>query len=91
MAETRPCSSLKEHEQVVFVCHDYANNTDFPWDGSVVKVYPETKKVLVSYLLGYKGENEFIPFEKMLAVYDPKGEHIRFGSIHGPSRLLTAD
>lgn len=90
-AKTRSCSSLQEHDQVVFLCRDYSNDKLFPLDGSVMAVYEDRQKVLISYLLGYKGENEDVPFDRMIAVYDPKGQHMKFNNISGPSCLLTVE
>lgn len=53
--------------------------------------YENTKKICVSWLEGYKDRRDFIPFEDMLAVYNPNGEMMKFDNISGKSDLLIPE
>ena len=44
--------------------------------------------VHASRLEGYRDRDDAVPFADMLAKYDPEGEEMRFGHIHGPSVKL---
>ena len=80
------CSELKPGDQVVYKLLE--DGREEYWDGTVVLVIPEAKTVHTCRLAGYKNRDDAVPFENMAAKYDPSGEHMRFGSIHGPGVLL---
>lgn len=88
---SRKCTSLQSNEQVVFKIHSDIYGKKIPMDGSVTSVYEKHKKVGVSWLEGYKDRHDFIPFEDMLAVYNPNGEMMKFGNISGKSDLLIPE
>ena len=88
---SRKCSSLKSNEQVVFKIHSDIFGKKIPMDGSVISVYENTKKVDVSWLQGYKDMHDLIPFEDMLAVYNPEGKVMKFDNISGKSDLLIPE
>ena len=85
----RKCSSLKPNEQVVFQRFSDLYGKKIPWDGTVSSVDPGRKAVWVSWLEGYKDRKDLVPYEDMLAVYDPEGEHMHFGNVSGKSAVLT--
>lgn len=87
----RKCTSLKENERVVFFIYSNIYEKKIHMDGTVSFIYPETKKVCVSWLEGYKDRCDFIPFEDMLAVYNPNGEMMRFENISGRSDILIPE
>lgn len=88
----RKCSSLKENEIVVFeVKSTIIEGKNAVYDGNVIYVDNEQRIVAVCYLEGFRSRTADIPFEKMKAVYNPKGEEMWFDNIHGPSDLLTAE
>lgn len=87
----RKCSSLKNNEQVVFKIHSDLYNKKIPMDGSVKSVYQEKRMVWVSWMEGYKERYNFIPFDDMLAVYNPKGEFMKFENISGRSDILIPE
>lgn len=87
----RKCTSLQSNEQVVFKIHSDIYGKKIPMDGSVISVNENTKKVCASWLEGYKDRYDFIPFEDMLAVYNPNGEMMKFDSISGKSDLLIPE
>lgn len=87
----RKCTSLKVNEPVVFNIYSDIYKKKVPMDGSVIQVYSDSKKVGVSWMEGYKDRHDFIPFEDMLAVYNPDGEMMKFGNISGKSDLLIAE
>lgn len=78
------CSELKPGDQVVYVLRE--NGRDEYWDGTVVLVTGTT--VHASRLEGYRGRDDAVPFSDLRAKYDPDGEEMRFGHIHGPSDRL---
>lgn len=78
------CSELKPGDQVVYKIRkdgreDYA-------DGTVVLV--TGRHVHACRLEGYRNRDDAVPFEDMLAKYDPEGSEMRFGHIHGPGTAL---
>lgn len=77
------CSELKPGDQVVYRIRE--DGREDYWDGTVVLVVPEAKTVHACRLEGYKNRDDAVPFEDMAAKYDPDGEYMRFGSVHGPS------
>ena len=87
----RKCTSLKFNEQVVFMIHSDIYEKKIPIDGSVISVLENTKKVCVSWLDGYKDRHDFIPFDDMLAVYNPNGKMMKFDNIYGNSDLLIPE
>lgn len=88
---SRKCTSLQYSEPVVFKIHSDIYGKKIPMDGSVISVNENTKKVCVSWLEGYKDRHDFIPFEDMLAVYNPNGEMMKFDNISGKSDLLISE
>ena len=89
--DSRKCTSLQPNEPVVFKIYSDIYGKKIPMDGSVISVYENTKKVCVSWLEGYKDRNDFIPFEDMLAVYNPNGEVMKFDNVSGKSDLLIPE
>lgn len=87
----RRCSDLKKMEQVVFRVDPYYQGNKEVFFGNVVGVYPESERVDVVYLEGYKSRNDFIPYDDILAVYDEDGEVMSFGGVSGKSILLKAE
>lgn len=88
---SRKCTSLKINEQVVFNIHSDLYGKKIPRDGSVISVFEKSKKICISWLEGYKDRHDLIPFEDMLAVYNPNGEIMRFDNIVGKSDLLIPE
>lgn len=84
----RTCSSLKTNEAVVFQRYSDLYEKKIPWDGTVSSVDLDKKAVWVSWMEGYKTRIDLVPYEDMLAVYDPQGEYMRFGTIRGKSAVL---
>lgn len=89
--EYRKCSDLKEMEQVVFRVDPYYQENKEVFFGDVINVYPESKRVDVVYLEGYKSRSDAIPYDDMFAVYDEDGEWMSFGGVSGKSILLKAE
>lgn len=87
----RRCSDLKKMEQVVFRVDPYYQGNKEVFFGNVINVYPESKRVDVVYLEGYKSRSDAIPYDDMLAVYDEDGEWMSFGGVSGKSILLKAE
>ena len=88
----RKCSSLKIGEKVVFKADEFGLK-DVVLDGDVNApgLSAQGDKVSVIYLAGYKCRNTWVPFDKMLGVYNPEGEVINFGGVVGPSDRLVAE
>ena len=86
----RTCASLKQGEQVVFKIYSDIYEEKRPMDGFVIYVNTDRRVVWVSYLEGYKDRSDAIPFEDMLAVYNPNGEMMNFDNISGKSDLLIS-
>ena len=84
----RAINSLLPGESVVFNIYDDIFGRKSPIDGTVDFVNDELKFVSVSYLYGYQNRDAFIPYEDMLAVYNPNGEYMTFGCICGKSDIL---
>lgn len=87
----RKCISLQPGEQVVFNIYSDILKRKTPMDGSIVSVYEDTNRVCVSWMEGYKERHNFIPFEDMLAVYNPNGPMMKFDNISGRSDLLIPE
>lgn len=86
----RPCSSLKNGEQVVFKYFSEVLKRNTYEEGTVDFVDANNKNVSVSYLEGYKDRHDDIPFNRMVAVYNSSGKVMKFDHISGPSDLLGA-
>jgi hypothetical protein len=87
----RKCTSLKSGEEVVFNIYSDIYKRKIPESGSVSFVNKNRKEVMVSWLEGYKNRNDIIPFEDMLAVYNPDGMYMTFDNISGNSYLLIPE
>lgn len=88
----RKCSELKKDDQVVFRLFNGIYQKEIPNYGNVICVDLDRRKVAVCYLEGYRSEFADVPFEKMLGVYDPKGEYLDFdGYVSGRSALLIPE
>lgn len=87
----RKCSSLKENEIVVFNVWNDIYREKRPIDGNVISVDLERRVVWCCWLEGYKDYRKPIPFEDMLAVYNPNGGIMKFENISGKSDLLVAE
>lgn len=85
------CSDLKQGRLVIFKLYSDIFKKKIPWDGNVIYVEPERKRVCVCYLDGYKSETEDIPYEDMLAAYDENGEMMTFDNIKVKSVLLIPE
>lgn len=85
------CSELKENTKVVFKIYSDIYKDKIYEIGSVICIFPKTKKVCVCYLDGYKSLTEDIPYEDMVACYDDNGEMMSFDNIKGKSILLVAE
>ena len=90
-AKKRKCSELQPSEAVVFKRpSDIYKRKIEDW-GNVDYVDKERHVVSITYLEGYKSRNYDCPFEDMLAVYNPDGERMKFGSISGYSDYLLPE
>lgn len=87
----RSCSSLSVNEQVVFNVYSDIYKHKIPETGTVIGINKERKEVVVDWLEGYKDRHDNIPFDDMLAVYNPNGEILHFNNISGPSDVLVPD
>lgn len=87
----RKCTSLQYNEQVVFKTHSNIYGKKIPMNGTVVSVHENLNKVYVSWMEGYKERHILVPFEDMLAVYNPNGEMMKFENISGKSDLLIPE
>jgi hypothetical protein len=85
------CSELQKNRPVVFNVADDITQKKETMDGTVIYVLPERRTVCVGFLDGYKYRTEDIPYEDMLAAYDPNGPEMKFDNIRGPSALLIAE
>ena len=85
----RTINSLLPGESVVFNIYNDILGRKSPIDGTVDFVNDKLKLVSVSYLYGYQNRDAFIPYEDMLAVYNPNGESMVFGCISGKSDILV--
>ena len=87
----RSCTSLQYNEPVVFKIHSDIYGKKIPMDGTVISVHKNSNKVCVSWMEGYKERHNLVPFEDMLAVYNPNGEMMKFENISGKSDLLVPE
>jgi len=87
----RAVTSLIPGEQVVFKLYSSIYGKKIPETGTVDFVDTKQNYIWISYLCGYKNMDAFIPFEDMLAVYNPNGEYMEFGNIRGYSDELISD
>ena len=85
-ARTAKCSELKKGDQVVYKIRE-GGQEDY-WHGTVMLVTPENRMVHACRLEGYRNRDDAVPFEDLAAKYDPDGEEMRFGCVHGPSVIL---
>lgn len=85
------CSELKVNAQVVFKIYSDIYKQKIYEIGSVIYVLPNSRKVCVCYLEGYKSRSENIPYEDMVACYNENGEMMSFDNIKGKSVLLVAE
>lgn len=88
---SRKCTSLQYSEPVVFKIHSDIYGKKIPMDGTVISVHENSNKVYVSWMEGYKERRNLVPFEDMLAVYNPNGEIMKFENISGKSDLLIPE
>ena len=86
----RTINSLLPGESVVFNIYNDILGRKSPIDGTVDFVDKERKFVSVSYLYGYQNRDAFIPYEDMLAVYNPNGDDMVFECISGKSDILVS-
>lgn len=82
------CSELQPEDTVVFKVDPNHLGNKKVYDGTVFRVDKKHKKVLVSYLDGYKDRTDDISYEDMIAVYDEAGEMMSFHGVRGKSILL---
>lgn len=87
----RKCTTLKTNDEVVFLIFSDIFKRKIPMNGTVIFVSKNQKKVCVSWLSGYKDMHDFIPFEDMLALYNPDGKMMKFENIYGKSDLLIPE
>lgn len=87
----RKCTSLQSNEEVVFNLFSDIYKKKIPMVGTVSFINEDKKTICVSYLEGYKDRHDVIPFEDMLAVYNPNGEMMSFDNISGKSDLLISE
>ena len=87
----RSCSSLKFKDQVIFNIYSSIYEHKIPEIGTVLDVNKERREVIVDWLEGYKDRHDNIPYEDMLAIYNPNGEMMHFDNISGPSDILVPD
>ena len=85
------CSNLIKNAQVVFKADPFHEGHKMFYDGTVIYVLNNVKKVCVSYLCGYQNYTDDIPYEDMIACYDENGEMMKFGGIRGKSQLLIPE
>ena len=87
----RKVTSLQPGEPVVFKVYNDIYKEKRPIDGTVDFINTDKRLVSVSYLYGYKNMDAFIPYEDMLAVYNPNGKYLQFGGVEGPSDELIPE
>jgi hypothetical protein len=84
-------ADLKPNDLVIFkyFC-DILGREDFQ-DGHVVYVDDKNKRVCVNYLEGHKSRSDDLPYERVVARFNPNGEHRVFGVLSGNSDLLVIE
>jgi hypothetical protein len=87
----RKCTSLQVGEEVVFNIYSDILKRKNAETGTVVLVNENQRKVMVSWLQGYRERQDMIPFKDMLAVYNVYGEYMTFDGISGKSDLLIPE
>lgn len=85
------CSTLKKDRPVVCKVWDVSHTKQYFTDGSVIYVLPNRRTVCVGYMDSYHYRTDDVPYEDMVAAYDPNGEEMRFDNIVGKSVLLSAE
>lgn len=84
----RKCKDLKLHETIIFKVFNNILNHKIYECGTVEEIDLTLNRVWISWLEGYRDRRDYLPFEKLVAVYDEKGERMTFGTLTGPSILL---
>lgn len=87
----RKVTSLQPGEHVVFRVYNDIYKEKRPIDGTVDFINTDKRLVSVSYLYGYNNMDAFIPYEDMLAVYNPDGKYMDFGGVKGLSDELISE
>lgn len=87
----RKVTSLQPGEHVVFRVYNDIYKEKRPIDGTVDFINTDKRLVSVSYLYGYNNMDAFIPYEDMLAVYNPDGKYMRFNGVEGLSDELISE
>jgi hypothetical protein len=87
----RKVTSLQPGEHVVFRVYNDIYKGKRPIDGTVDFINTDKRLVSVSYLYGYNNMDAFIPYEDMLAVYNPNGDYMRFSGVEGLSDELIPE
>lgn len=80
---------LKVNDTVIFKRYSDILKEETFQDGHVLFVIPEQKLVSICWLEGYKSRAKEIPYEKVIAKHDVRGEVMKFGIYSGNSILLT--
>ncbi len=84
----RKCKDLKLHETIIFKVFNNILNHEIYECGTIEEIDLALNRVWISWLEGYKDRGNYFSFEKLVAVYDEKGERMTFGTLTGPSILL---
>lgn len=84
----RKCKDLKLHKTVIFKVFNNILNREIFECGTIEEIDLALNRVWISWLEGYRDKGDYLPFEKLVAVYDEKGERMTFGTLTGPSILL---
>lgn len=84
----REITNLQRGDEVVFFLDD---ERKFAYTGHVWAVYPNSRKVCIHWLCGYKDQYDDAPFENVVAAANPEGVFFHFGGVVGRSDILTED
>ena len=87
----RTCSSLKKGENVIFLRSWQSADNLIPEIGTVDLVNTDNKTVEINWLEGYKNRDSCIPFNRLLAVFNPEGVDLHYKGISGPSDKLIPE
>ena len=79
---------LKQDDIVIFKKYSNITNKEEFQDDNIIWIDKENKTISICYLEGYKSMNDVIPYNKVVAKYEPNGEYMRFGCYSGNSVLL---
>lgn len=79
---------IKQDDIVLFKRHCNILNRETYQDGNVIFIDDERKLVSICWLEGYKSRNDDVPYEKVIAKYDPNGKYMEFENYSGTSILL---